>query len=58
MLALALLECLLVSFLPAFLRVFVSLVVKVQRDFSVKADAKVVVHHTLLCIAVPENTPS
>jgi hypothetical protein len=48
----------LVSFLPAFLRVFVSLVVKVQRDFGVKADAKVVVHHTLLCIAVPENTAS
>lgn len=41
---------------PALLWMFVSLVVEVQRDFSVQSDSKVVVHDTFLSVAVPTNT--
>lgn len=38
---------------PALLRMFVSLVVEVQRDLGVESDSKVVVHDTFLSVAVP-----
>lgn len=34
--------------IPAFFRVLVSLVVEFEGNLGVQADAKVVVHHTLL----------
>ena len=37
---------------PAFLGVLFSLVVELQGDLGVEADAKVVVHHTLLHVAL------
>lgn len=37
---------------PAFLRVLFSLVVELQGDLGVEADAKVVVHHTLFHVAL------
>lgn len=37
---------------PAFLRMLLSLIVELQRDLSIQADAKVVVHHTLLHVTV------
>ena len=48
---------------PALLWVLVPLVVEVQGDLGVQPDPKVVVHHTLLGVTVPErggediNTP-
>lgn len=38
---------------PALLRVLVSLVVEVQGDLGVQADAEVIVHDTLLRVALP-----
>lgn len=34
---------------------FVSLVVEIQRDFGIKSDSEVVVHDTLLSVAVPNT---
>ena len=42
-------------FVPALLWMFISLVIEVQRDFSIQSDSKVVVHDTLFSIAVPES---
>lgn len=36
-------------FIPAFLWVLISFVVELQGNFGIQADAKVVIHHTLLC---------
>lgn len=38
---------------PALLRVLVALIVEVQGDLRIQANAKVVVHDTLLCVALP-----
>lgn len=35
---------------PALLRVLITLVVEVQGDLRIQADAKVIVHDTLLCV--------
>lgn len=43
------------AFIPALLRMFVSLVVEIQRDFGIKSDSKVVVHDTFLSVAVPNT---
>lgn len=37
---------------PAFLWMLLSLVVELQGDLGIQADAKVVVHHTLLHVAL------
>ena len=42
--------------IPALLWMFVPLVVEVQRDFSIESNTKVVVHDTLLSVAVPTDT--
>lgn len=41
---------------PALFWMLIPLVVEVQRDFGVQSDAKVVIHHTLLGVAVPTET--
>lgn len=43
------------AFIPAFFRVLVSLVVELEGNLGVQADAEVVVHHTLLG-TLPINT--
>lgn len=43
------------SFIPAFFRVLVSLVVELEGNLGVQADAEVVVHHALLG-TLPINT--
>lgn len=40
------------DYLPALLWVLITLVVKVQRYLRIQADAKVVVHDTLLCVVL------
>lgn len=41
---------------PALLWMLISLVVEVQRDFSIKTDSKVIIHDALLCETIPAHT--
>lgn len=40
------------NYLPAFLRVFFSLVVEIQADLRINAHTKIIVHHTFLLVVV------